>query len=185
MSSVSCICSIGTDRYNAARAEAEGGTDGEGEGERLGRVLRRSLSLNPNHVAAGTFPPLPDGCVLTIVPQPPPLHRTSHPPRPPQISRTTLPSSSPLPARSSAAVPVPRFAKQDFPATEEDIDLGPLDALGPVQEREQEASKEISASIHSNPTTLVLHTRIPMERGMKRSYGWKTCRSLTTISPIR
>jgi hypothetical protein len=47
----------------AARAEAEdvlhgegdgdSDSDREGEGERLGRVLRRSLSLNPNLVAAG------------------------------------------------------------------------------------------------------------------------------------
>lgn len=37
----------------AARAESEGVANGEGEGEQLGRVLRRSLSLNPNHVAAG------------------------------------------------------------------------------------------------------------------------------------
>ena len=39
-----------------ARAESEGFTDGEGEGERLGRVLRRSLSLNPTHLAAGQSP---------------------------------------------------------------------------------------------------------------------------------
>ncbi|GAA6054724.1 hypothetical protein JCM3770_000049 [Rhodotorula araucariae] len=37
----------------AAKAEADGTTDGEvEEGERLGRVLRRSLSLNPHRVAA-------------------------------------------------------------------------------------------------------------------------------------
>ncbi|KPV74142.1 uncharacterized protein RHOBADRAFT_54003 [Rhodotorula graminis WP1] len=37
----------------AAKAEAEGNTEGEEEeGERLGRVLRRSLSLNPHRVAA-------------------------------------------------------------------------------------------------------------------------------------
>ncbi|GAA5852147.1 hypothetical protein JCM8547_006682 [Rhodosporidiobolus lusitaniae] len=36
----------------AAKAEAEGKGDDEGEGERLGRVLRRSLSLNPHRVAA-------------------------------------------------------------------------------------------------------------------------------------
>ncbi|GAA6023918.1 hypothetical protein JCM10207_009274 [Rhodosporidiobolus poonsookiae] len=36
----------------AAKAEAEGTGDAEGEGERLGRVLRRSLSLNPHRVAA-------------------------------------------------------------------------------------------------------------------------------------
>ncbi|KAM0753297.1 hypothetical protein T439DRAFT_354725 [Meredithblackwellia eburnea MCA 4105] len=35
----------------AARAEAEAAAEGEGEGERLGRVLRRSLSLNPSHLA--------------------------------------------------------------------------------------------------------------------------------------
>ncbi|GAA5985856.1 hypothetical protein JCM11641_005322 [Rhodosporidiobolus odoratus] len=50
----------------AAKAEAEGGAgDAEGEGERLGRVLRRSLSLNPHRVAAAaaaagaTFPGAP------------------------------------------------------------------------------------------------------------------------------
>ncbi|GAA5877501.1 hypothetical protein JCM1840_003874 [Sporobolomyces johnsonii] len=36
----------------AAKAESEGATEGEGEGERLGRVLRRSLSLNPHRMAA-------------------------------------------------------------------------------------------------------------------------------------
>ncbi|KAK4050225.1 hypothetical protein OIV83_003546 [Microbotryomycetes sp. JL201] len=36
----------------AAKAEAEAAAAGEGEGERLGRMLRRSLSLNPNLVAA-------------------------------------------------------------------------------------------------------------------------------------
>ncbi|KAK4049913.1 hypothetical protein OIO90_005302 [Microbotryomycetes sp. JL221] len=36
----------------AAKAEAEAAANGEGEGERLGRMLRRSLSLNPNLVAA-------------------------------------------------------------------------------------------------------------------------------------
>ncbi|KDE06364.1 hypothetical protein MVLG_03272 [Microbotryum lychnidis-dioicae p1A1 Lamole] len=39
----------------AARAEAEAATEGEGEGERLGRVLRRSLSLNPSNLVAQAY----------------------------------------------------------------------------------------------------------------------------------
>ncbi|CEQ41509.1 SPOSA6832_03235 [Sporobolomyces salmonicolor] len=43
----------------AAKAESEGATEGEGEGERLGRVLRRSLSLNPHRMAAAGGAQLP------------------------------------------------------------------------------------------------------------------------------
>ncbi|SCV74846.1 BQ2448_7875 [Microbotryum intermedium] len=39
----------------AASAEAEAATEGEGEGERLGRVLRRSLSLNPSNLVAQAY----------------------------------------------------------------------------------------------------------------------------------
>ncbi|BGP17891.1 hypothetical protein JCM10213_000968 [Rhodosporidiobolus nylandii] len=56
----------------AASAEAEGSGDTASEGERLGRVLRRSLSLNPHRVAAaaaaagatfggGAYPPSASG----------------------------------------------------------------------------------------------------------------------------
>lgn len=53
-----------------AHAEAESINDGEGEGERLGRVLRRSLSLNPSLVAAGEWQRARSSFLANIVPRP-------------------------------------------------------------------------------------------------------------------